>query len=143
MTDLRPAAFDRRRFLAVGGVVGAGALLAACTSNEPHAGRQSGGQPARPRQRQRRARTRSSIGFSAPAADHGWIAAIGKNAEAHAKQYTDVKFKPVEPTNEVTRQISAVETLIADKVNALVILPTTASSLTRSPGRRRRPASRW
>jgi hypothetical protein len=35
MTDLRSTGLDRRRFLAVGGVVGAGALLAACTCNEP------------------------------------------------------------------------------------------------------------
>ena len=56
--------------------------------------------------------TKVVIGFSAPAADHGWIAAIAKNAEAAAKQYSDVEFKAVEPTNDINQQISAVESLI-------------------------------
>ena len=42
-----------------------------------------------------------TIGFSAPAADHGWIAAITNNAKAQAAAYSDVAFKPVEPTNDV------------------------------------------
>jgi ribose transport system substrate-binding protein len=41
-----------------------------------------------------------------------------------------VKFQPVEATNEVTRQISSVETLIANKVSALVILPFDGKALT-------------
>ena len=131
MTDLRPAGLDRRRFLAIGGVVGAGAVLAACTSNEPEAppaaenGQVSGGggDNARPGKE-------VTIGFSAPQADHGWIAAISKNAEAQAKKYSDVTFKPVEATNEVTRQISSIETLIADKVSSLVILPFDGKALT-------------
>ena len=38
-----------------------------------------------------------TIGFSAPAADHGWIAAIANNAKAQAAQYPDVTFEAVEP----------------------------------------------
>jgi len=131
MSDLRSAGVDRRRFLALGGAVGAGALLVSCTSNEPdeapaatndqtgsgNSGNSAPGQAV-------------TIGFSAPQADHGWILAITKNAEAQAKRYSDVTFKPVEATNEVTRQISSVETLIADKVNALVILPYDGKALT-------------
>src|SRR5690242_1683348 len=47
MSDLRTAGLDRRRFLAVGGLVGAGAVLASCTSNDPDtAGNNNEGQAA-------------------------------------------------------------------------------------------------
>jgi ribose transport system substrate-binding protein len=131
MTDLRSAGPDRRRFLAVTGLAGAGALLTACTSNEPPAADTNSGQQAGPANNANAAPGKTvTIGFSAPQADHGWIAAISKNAQAQAKRYTDVKFQPVEATNEVTRQISSVETLIANKVNALVILPFDGKALT-------------
>ncbi len=130
MTDLRTAGVDRRRFLAVGGVVGAGALLAACTSNEPSTPSGGSAQVATGNNDNAAPGQTVTIGFSAPQADHGWIAAIGKNAETQAKRYQDVKFEPVEATNEVTRQISSVETLIAKKVNALVILPFDGKALT-------------
>jgi ribose transport system substrate-binding protein len=126
----------RRGFLAGAIGVGAGAALTACTSNAPASGGAGpgagtaapGGSNAAP------GRT-VSIGFSAPAADHGWTAAIAKNAQAQAGQYPDVKFEPVNPTNDVTQQIAAVETLINKKVDALVILPNDGSQLT-SLGRR-------
>jgi ribose transport system substrate-binding protein len=72
---------------------------------------------------------RVSIGFSAPAADHGWIAAIAKNAAAQAKRYSDVDFQAVQPTNDINQQISAVESLISKKVNALVLLPNDGEQL--------------
>ncbi|WP_066942959.1 substrate-binding domain-containing protein [Microtetraspora fusca] len=123
----------RRGFLLGGAVLGAGALVSACTSNEPAAqpgaaapaaattAAATGGndQPG----------TQVTIGFSAPAADHGWIAAIAKNAEAAAKQYSDVVFKPVEPTNDINQQISAVESLIQAKVDVLVLLPNDGQQL--------------
>ena len=131
MSDLRPAGFDRRRFLAVGGVVGAGAVLAACTSNDPDTGNtDQNTQVAVGNNDNAAPGTKVTIGFSAPQADHGWIAAIGKNAESSAKRFSDVTFEPVEATNEVTRQISSVETLIAKKVSALVILPFDGKALT-------------
>jgi len=130
MTDLRPAGFDRRRFLAVGGVVGAGALLAACTSNDAGDDTNDNSQVAVGNNDNAAPGTKVTIGFSAPQADHGWIAAITKNANDAAKRFSDVTFKPVEATNEVTRQISSVETLIAAKVNALVILPFDGKALT-------------
>ena len=64
-----------------------------------------------------------TIGFSAPAADHGWIAAITNNAKEMAKKLPDVECTSVEGTNDVNQQISQVETLINDKVDAIVILP--------------------
>ncbi|MCG5214317.1 substrate-binding domain-containing protein [Streptosporangium sp. KLBMP 9127] len=120
----------RRGFLLGGAVVGAGALVTACTSNEPAAApaASQAPQPAatgandQPGEKVR-------IGFSAPAADHGWIAAIAKNAEAAAKEFTDVEFVPVEPTNDINQQISAVESLIQQKVSALVVLPNDGGQL--------------
>ncbi len=130
MSDLRTG-FDRRRFLAVGGVVGAGAVLAACTSNDSDTGANANAtQVAVGNNDNAAPGTKVTIGFSAPQADHGWIAAISKNATDSAKRFTDVTFEPVEATNEVTRQISSVETLIAKKVSALVILPYDGKALT-------------
>ncbi|MBN6053572.1 substrate-binding domain-containing protein [Nonomuraea sp. RK-328] len=120
----------RRGFL-VGGLGGAALLAAAgCTSNEPSAPAASAAPvPAPSSGGNDQPGTKVTIGFSAPAADHGWIAAIAKNAEAAAKQYTDIDFKPVEPTNDINQQISAVESLIAAKVAALVILPNDGQQL--------------
>ncbi|WP_405141256.1 ABC transporter substrate-binding protein [Sphaerisporangium sp. NBC_01403] len=120
----------RRGFLVSGAVVGAGALVSACTSNEPAAAPSSAAPQATTAGTDNdQPGTKVVIGFSAPAADHGWIAAIAKNAESQAKQYSDVEFKPVEPTNDINQQISAVESLIAAKVNALVILPNDGEQL--------------
>ncbi|WP_329085518.1 substrate-binding domain-containing protein [Streptosporangium sp. NBC_01469] len=121
----------RRGFLLGGAVIGAGALVTACTGNEAAAPAAASAPAPAP------AATGGNdapgekvvIGFSAPAADHGWIAAIAKNAEAAAKEYSDIEFKPVEPTNDINAQISAVESLIAAKVAALVILPNDGQQL--------------
>jgi len=121
----------RRGFLAGTLAVGAGAALSACTSNTPPpaaapatGGNTGGGgasaAPGRP----------VTIGFSAPAADHGWIAAIAANAQGQAEKYADVTFAPVNPTNDITQQIAAIDTLINRKVDALVILPNDGSQLT-------------
>ena len=131
-TSPDPARFVRRRDFLTGALaVGAGAALAACTSNSPppaaapaSAANAGGGgasaEPGRP----------VTIGFSAPAADHGWIAAIAANAQAQAGKYPDVTFAPVNPTNDITQQIAAIDTLINQKVDALVILPNDGSQLT-------------
>jgi ribose transport system substrate-binding protein len=130
MTDLRSAGLDRRRFLAVGGVVGAGAVLAACTSNTPDTPDAQNDAAAAPAGDNAAPGKEVTIGFSGPQGDHGWIAAISKNAEAQAKKYSDVTYEPVEATNEVTKQISSIETLIAKKVSSLVILPFDGKALT-------------
>ena len=131
MSDTLPRGLGRRGFLIGSLGVGAGAALTACTSNEPAGAPTTGGAnvgvaagdnaaPGEP----------VTIGFSAPAADHGWIAAIAKNAEAQAGQYSDVTFEPVNPTNDIAQQIAAVDTLINQGVSALVILPNDGSQLT-------------
>jgi|GEM_PF-135995 len=71
-----------------------------------------------------------TIGFSAPAADHGWIAAITENAQATADEFDDVTLEVTEGTNDVNQQIAQVETLINSGVDALVILPFEGQALT-------------
>ncbi|MBP2703378.1 ABC transporter substrate-binding protein [Microbispora sp. RL4-1S] len=121
----------RRGFILGGAVIGAGALVTACTSNEPaqSAATTAPAAAAAPAGGNDQPGTPVTIGFSAPAADHGWIAAIAKNAQDAAKRYSDVTFKAVEPTNDINQQISAVESLIQAKVNVLVILPNDGEQL--------------
>ena len=80
MTDLRSAGLDRRRFLAVGGVVGAGAVLAACTSNTPDTP-DAQNDAAAPAGDNAAPGKEVTIGFSGPQGDHGWIAAISACCE--------------------------------------------------------------
>jgi len=71
-----------------------------------------------------------TIGFSGPAADHGWLGAINSAAKAEAAKYSDVKLSVAEGTNDANLQISQVETFINDKVDAIVLLPTDGAALT-------------
>ena len=70
------------------------------------------------------------IGFSGPAADHGWLGAINSGAQAAADSFDDVELKVAEGTNDASAQIAAVETFINDKVDAIVLLPTDGAALT-------------
>ncbi|WP_433158965.1 substrate-binding domain-containing protein [Kribbella sp. CA-247076] len=107
--------------------------LAACTSNTPEAEENNGNNAApqgaaagkndEPGQKVR-------IGFSAPAADHGWMGAITKATQAEAKKYSDVELIVAEGTNDVNLQISQVETFINQKVDAIVLLPFDGAALT-------------
>ncbi len=71
-----------------------------------------------------------TIGFSAPAADHGWMAAITNNVRDLADQYPDLDLQIAEGTNDVNLQISQVETFINDKVDAIVLLPFDGAAMT-------------
>ena len=70
------------------------------------------------------------IGFSAPAADHGWMGAITTAAEAEAEKYEDVELRVAEGTNDVNVQISQIEGFITDEVDAIVLLPFDGAALT-------------
>ena len=70
------------------------------------------------------------IGFSAPAADHGWMGSITKSAVAEAEALGDVDLIVAEGTNDVNLQISQVETFINDKVDAIVLLPFDGAAMT-------------
>jgi ribose transport system substrate-binding protein len=71
-----------------------------------------------------------TIGFSGPAADHGWLGAINSAAIAEAAKYPDIDLKVAEGTNDANLQISQVETFINDEVDAIVLLPTDGAALT-------------
>ncbi len=70
------------------------------------------------------------IGFSGPAADHGWLGAINSAAIAEAAKYDDVELRVAEGTNDANLQISQVEQFINDGVDAIVLLPTDGAALT-------------
>jgi ribose transport system substrate-binding protein len=71
------------------------------------------------------------IAFSAPAADHGWMAAITKNAKAQASTLKDdVEFISTEGAADAAAQVAQVESLIARKPDVLVILPHDGAALT-------------
>ncbi|MBV0896002.1 substrate-binding domain-containing protein [Microbacterium sp. NC79] len=70
------------------------------------------------------------IGFSGPAADHGWLGAINSGATAAAASFADVDLRVAEGTNDANAQIAAVETFINDGVDAIVLLPTDGAALT-------------
>jgi ribose transport system substrate-binding protein len=71
-----------------------------------------------------------TIAFSAPGADHGWVAAITKNARAQAKQIKGVTLKLAEGVTDSAAQADQIETLIAGKPDALVVLPNEGDALT-------------
>ena len=128
--SLPESGVGRRRFLAGGAALGAGALFTTgCTSNDPKEeanAQTSGSQPSTSTAEG----PAVTVGFSAPAADHGWIAAVTSNAVARAKQYKDLTLEATEGTNDSAVQIAAVKSLIAKKVGALVILPYDGKALT-------------
>jgi ribose transport system substrate-binding protein len=71
-----------------------------------------------------------TIGFSAPGADHGWLAAITDNAKAQAKELDNVTLKTAEGVTDSAAQADQIETLIAAKPDVLVILPNEGDALT-------------
>ncbi|MEK9522464.1 substrate-binding domain-containing protein [Streptomyces sp. NPDC087908] len=120
---------SRRHLLLGGAAVSAGALLTACTSNEP---KNSGGAPAgsaAPAADDKPGKP-VTIGFAGPQADHGWLNAINDNAERRAKKYSDVTLEITEGSNDTATQIGQVQTLINKKVDVLVILPADGKALT-------------
>jgi ribose transport system substrate-binding protein len=113
----------RRRFLLGGAALGAGALLAGCTSNDTGSNTQTNTGNQGGTEGNNAPGQRVVIGFSAPAADHGWIAAITNNAKAQADTFEDVEFKSVEAGADAAAQRSALSTLISQKPNVIVLLP--------------------
>ncbi|MGR7023238.1 substrate-binding domain-containing protein [Geodermatophilus sp. URMC 62] len=110
-------------------LLSAGVLVAGCTSNTPEDSGSSGSGNQAASDNDETGDT-VTIGFSAPAADHGWIAGITENARAQADQYEDVDLVVAEGTNDVSTQISQVETFINDGVDAIVLLPFDGAALT-------------
>ena len=112
-----------------------GALVVGCTSNEPEeesaAGSTDGGDStAAPAGGNDEPGETVTIGFSGPAADHGWLAAINSSAQEEAEKYEDIDFRAAEGTNDPSLQISQIETFINEGVDAIVLLPTDGAALT-------------
>ncbi len=134
-----PQNLSRRNLLRGAGAFGAISVLAACTSNEaepePAATTAAAATGEATGDTSTEAVAQDSgpavtIGFSAPAADHGWIAAVTDNAAKAAESFDDVTFVATEGTNDVNDQIAQVETLINQGVDVLAILPFDGAALT-------------
>jgi ribose transport system substrate-binding protein len=120
-------ATSRRGLLFGTAAVSAGALLTACTSNEPKKSEAAtNNAPAA----DDKPGTAVTIGFAGPQADHGWLNAINENAKSRAKKYSEVTLEITEGSNDTAAQIGQVQTLINKKVDVLVILPADGKALT-------------
>jgi len=132
--SLRSTTTKSRKRFTTGLVAGIAVLsLAACTSND------SGGDDNDDTSADTTAAAAGSndesgdkvvIGFSAPAADHGWMGSITESAQTEAEKYDDVELRVADGTNDVSVQISQVETFINDKVDAIVLLPFDGAAMT-------------
>nr|WSZ99436.1 substrate-binding domain-containing protein [Streptomyces sp. NBC_00857] len=118
---------SRRGLLFGAAAVSTGALLTACTSNEPakketaaDSAPAADDKPGKP----------VTIGFAGPQADHGWLNAINEQARTRAEKYSEVTLDSTEGSNDTAAQIGQVETLINKKVDVLVILPADGKALT-------------
>jgi ribose transport system substrate-binding protein len=109
--------------------IGAGVLLAGCTGNTPESESGGGGGNNAASDNDEEGDT-VRIGFSAPAADHGWMAGITEAARAVDEEYGDVELIVAEGTNDVSTQISQVETFINEGVDAIVLLPFDGAAMT-------------
>ncbi|QGV77679.1 substrate-binding domain-containing protein [Streptomyces ficellus] len=121
---------SRRNLLFGTAAVSAGALLTACTSNEPRNAAPGtddavGNAPA-----DDKPGAPVTIGFAGPQADHGWLNAINENAKRRAEKYSEVTLEITEGSNDTAAQIGQIQTLINKKVDVLVILPADGKALT-------------
>lgn len=124
-----PGDLSRRRLLMGGAAISAGTLLAACTSNTEAKSNDSGQTKVAAGDNAAPGKT-VTIGFSAPAADHGWIRAITDNAKKQAGAYSDVKLVQVDAGKDAPAQVAALQTLIQQKPDAIVLLPQDGAQLT-------------
>ena len=122
----------RRAGLALGSV--AVLALSACTGSaqdaENEAGDSGSDAPAAAAGANDEEGETVTIGFSAPAADHGWMGAITQNVRDLEEQHPDIDLQVAEGTNDVNLQISQVETFINDGVDAIVLLPFDGAAMT-------------
>src|SRR3954471_23313737 len=123
----------KSRKVAAGLVAGIAVLaLAGCTSNSDGGGdtADTSGDTSAATGSNDESGDKVVIGFSAPAADHGWMGSITASPQKEAAKYDDVELRVAEGTNDVNLQISQVETFINDKVDAIVLLPFDGAAMT-------------
>lgn len=117
----------RKVFVTTAALLAVGALATGCTPGESTGNTQPTNASVEGNQAQG---DTVVIGFSGPAADHGWLGAINSAAIAEAKKYGDIDLRVAEGTNDANLQISQVEQFINDRVDAIVLLPTDGAALT-------------
>ncbi|MGC4175218.1 substrate-binding domain-containing protein [Demequina sp.] len=120
---------SRRKKFGVAAVtaIAAVSLLAGCSNDSDEPG--TGNNSAAPGDNNAAGDT-VVIGFSGPAADHGWLGAINSAAKEMGDSFPDVDLKIAEGTNDAALQISQVEQFVNDGVDAIVLLPTDGAALT-------------
>lgn len=117
----------RKMLVATGALLAVGALVTGCTPGQAETNTQPTNASVEGNQA---SGDTVVIGFSGPAADHGWLKAINSAATAEAKKYGDIDLRVAEGTNDANLQISQVEQFINDRVDAIVLLPTDGAALT-------------
>ena len=70
------------------------------------------------------------IGYSGPAAGHGWMSAMTQGAQDQGEEFDDIELLVSEGDDDVNLQISQVEQFINDGVDAIVVLPFDGAALT-------------
>jgi len=122
------------RYLSVAALVSATLLISGCLSNDPEdvesedeAGAAAAAEPAGDNAEPGEDVV---IGFSGPAAGHGWIGAITEGAQEQGDEFEDVDLRVSEGTDDVNQQISQIEQFINDEVDAIVVLPFDGAALT-------------
>ncbi len=71
------------------------------------------------------------VGFSAPAADHGWLGAVIADAQAEAdKHKADMDFVAANGGTDADQQANNIRTLAQQDLDAIAILPYDGSALT-------------
>ncbi|KQO02932.1 sugar ABC transporter substrate-binding protein [Arthrobacter sp. Leaf234] len=118
---------NRRVLVTTGAFISIGALLTGCTPGDDATNTQPTNASAEGNQAEG---DTVVIGFSGPAADHGWLGAINAAALATAEEFPDIDLRVAEGTNDANLQISQVEQFINDGVDAIVLLPTDGAALT-------------
>ncbi len=71
-----------------------------------------------------------TIGFSAPAADHGWLGAVITGAEEEAASHSDVEFRSANGGTDADQQANNIRTLAEQDLDAIAILPYDGAALT-------------
>lgn len=129
----QPRTRRHRMLLASGAMLAVAGLLTGCTPGDADPGAGASSDPSG----SGAASTGSAdpgkkvtIGFSGPAADHGWMGAINSAALKAGKDFSDIELVVSEGTNDANLQISQIETFINNKVDAIVMLPTDGAALT-------------
>ncbi|MPV50890.1 MULTISPECIES: substrate-binding domain-containing protein [unclassified Pseudactinotalea] len=124
-----------RRRLTVAAGLSTMLLLAGCVSNTPEdtsgeGGSDTGSDSAPAASGNDEPGDTVTIGFSAPAADHGWMGAMTTLAQAEAAKFEDVDLQVAEGTNDVALQITQIQTFINNGVDAIVMVPFDGAALT-------------